>query len=377
MMRPIRVALIAVLLVACGSGSATPSVDPPSGDTPSGDPLGALLARARTRLDGVDGPDTWEVAVCRVPVGVKDPYYADVDARMSRSAEELVALLAPVSDYFARWSGGAYVPRFVPAARTVSILSDETSQECVERAIEQSADDSDGVLVIANAQHAEDVEGGRGGPGRACTDDCSARATRRYVYVGASDFMSDRGDAPPLDLVEHELGHGLDWPHSSLTDRGFEDRAYDSPYDLMSDSAAARSADPTRRHGPGVLAIDLVAAGWVGRERVVEMRDGRSTVEIGVRSAPAGPVVVVVPLDEASLLTVELVSATGDDGFHDSDFVIVHRVELGIEGSGIDRRQFSVSGELRAGDRWTGEGRAVRVIDIAGGVARLEISAGA
>ncbi|MFM8562448.1 MAG: hypothetical protein ACKOCE_00980 [Acidimicrobiia bacterium] len=374
MKRPVRVVLVAIVLVACGPGSTVPA------GPFSVDPLGALLARARTRLDGANGPDTWEVAVCRVPVGVADPYYADVDGRMKRSAEEIVGLLEPVSDYFARWSGGAYVPRFVPATREVSILADESSPECVERAIDQSADESDGVIVIADAQHAEDVEGGRGGPGRPCTDDCSARATRRYVYVGASDFMPMWNDTPPLDLIEHELGHGLDWPHSSLTEQGLGGHSYDSPFDLMSDSAAARSAEPTRRHGPGALAIDLVAVGWIGRERVVETLGGRSTVEIGARSAPEGPVLVVVPLDGTSLLTVELVSAAGDDGFHDSDFVIVHRVEFGDEreeASGIDRRQFAVSGELRAGDRWQGEGRGVRVVGIAGGIARLEISAGA
>lgn len=369
-------ALVVLLSVASvfvigvvGCGARDPQVRP--------DPVERLLAVAEPVVQRANGKDTWEVVVCRVPRGVTDPLYAELDDRMERDAVEIVDLLRPVSDYYDRWSGGRYALRFVAAANDVSILSTETSQQCVDRALDGSSGDTEGVLVVADAQHAENAEGGRGGPGSSCDDDCSAKSTRRYVYVGASDFMSVWGSEPPLDLIEHELGHGLDWPHSSLTADGLDGVVYDSPYDLMSNSAASRETDETLRHGPGILVVNLLAAGWVDPERVVRWRPGDDTrvVELAARSDRSSSDVMMVSLivDESSFYSIEMVGASGDDAFHESDFVLIHRVEI-TDGSGFDRRQYLVSGELRVGDAWTGNGFAVRVLTMGDGRARIEIS---
>jgi hypothetical protein len=306
---------------------------------------------------------------------VTDPLYAEFDDRMERDADEIVALLRPVSDYYERWSGGRYELRFVAAANEVSILSTETSQQCVDRALDRSSPSAEGVVVVADAQHAQNAQGGRGGPGSPCVDDCSARTTGRFVYVGASDFMSVWVSDPPLDLIEHELGHGLDWPHSSLDVESLDGVVYDSPYDLMSNSAAARESDQRMRHGPGILAVNLLAAGWLERTESWWLGDDARVVELGARSdhASSNPRLVSLPLDESRFYSIELVSASGDDAFHESDFVLIHLVE-NTDGSGFDRRQFLVSDELRAGGAWTQNGFAVRVLTIDGGFARIEIS---
>ena len=362
----------AVVLSACfattvGCGPTEPSTRP--------DPVERLLAASEPMFGRANGDDTWEVAVCRIPRGVTDPLYAELDDRMDRDVDEIVDLLGPVSDYYTRWSGGRYSLRFVPATRDVSILPTETSEQCVDRALEQSSPRAEGVIVVADAQHAEDAEGGRGGPGSACADDCSAKATGRYVYVGASDFMSVWGSEPPLDLIEHELGHGLDWPHSSLSAEGLDGVVYDSPYDLMSNSTAAREADESFRHGPGIVAVDLLAVGWIDRVERWWLGDDTRVIEIGARSDHSSPKprLAALTIDGSAFFSIEMVRASGDDAFHGSDFVLIHRIEL-TDGSGFDRRQFVASEELRAGDEWIESGFVVRVLKIGDGSARIEIS---
>jgi len=356
--------------VGCGSGEPSEYLDP----------VGRLLATSESVFERANGEDVWEVVVCRIPLQSTDPLYAMLDDRMERDAVEIARLLQPVTEYFQRWSGGRYEPRFVPASFAVSIQATDTSQQCVEHAFEQSSPSSSGVLVVADAQHAEGSEGGRGGPGARCSGDCSAQTTRRYVYVGASDFMSVWGSEPPLDLIEHELGHGLDWPHSSLSAEGLDDVEYDSPYDLMSNNASAREVDPRLRHGPGILVVNLLATGWIDPARVERWSPDEDSrvVDIVPRSrlTSAESIAVAIPIDAATFASVELVEASGDDAFHVGDFVLVHRIVV-IGETGFQRRQHLMSGELREGDEWSGDGFTVRVVRIDAGAARIEISGAA
>jgi hypothetical protein len=373
MLRPVT-----LLVVCLGAASVATSCSsaPSGGKVPI--PFEAMLEKQRPAAKLAVGVDTWEVVVCRVPTGTTDPLYEPIADRMSMSASDLVGALGPVTDYFSRWSGGAYDVRFVASANEVSITSSETSEECVERALDVSSDDAEGVLVVADAQHSAESPGGRGRPGKPCEEDCSALFTRRSVYVGAADFMGENPDEVRLDLVEHELGHGLDWPHSSLSAEESAADRYDSPYDLMSNSAAAWEADPESRHGPGILAVDLLAVGWVSVDRVVDGSGDRTEATIGGRSDLTGsnPIMITLAIDDQSFATIELVTATGDDAFHGSDFVVIHRIDL-KNGSGFDRRQIAVSGELREGDEWSGLGRSVVVRELRGGVALIEIIADA
>ena len=347
-------------------------------DGQSVDPLGRLIARQEPIFPRANGTDTWEVVVCRVPVGITDPMYAPINDRMSDDASAIVDSLAPVSDYFDRWSGNRYDVRFVAAESEVSILTTETSEQCVERALAASSPDAEGVLVVADAQHDVDQEGGRGTPGTECVAECSAKVTGRAVYVGAADFMGDREAGVPLDLVEHELGHALDWPHSGMSIGSLESGSYDSPYDLMSNSAASWQSNPSLRDGPGILVVNLLSVGWITREQVDvwSPRDRQRSVNVVSRSSSNAedPKMIVVPVDENSFFTLEFVSADGDDSFHTDDFVIAHRIEI-RGGSGFDRRQFVVSPELRPGDAWTTDDFEIRIESIDGTNATLTLTA--
>jgi hypothetical protein len=189
--------------------------------------------------------------------------------------------------------------------------------------------------------------------------------------------MSVWEGVPPLDLVEHELGHGLDWPHSSLSAESLDGVVYDSPYDLMSNSAASRETDATLRHGPGILVVNLLAVGWIDPERVVRWwpDDDSRVIDIVSRSrlSSSESIAVAVPIDGTTFASVELLEATGDDAFHGGDFVLVHRIEV-VGAAGFDRRQYLVSGELREGEEWSGDGFRVRVLTMGDGRARIEFS---
>ena len=134
--------------------------------------------------------------------------------------------------------------------------------ECVDAALSRSGADADVVLAVADAEHAAGEPGGMGNRGDARTVDSAAAVSRRYAYVGASDFNRiSWGDSPPLDLVEHELGHTLGWVHSAVDDG--PPPSYRSGIDVMSNSAAPRDVDPARRDAPDTIALQRMIAGWI------------------------------------------------------------------------------------------------------------------
>jgi hypothetical protein len=314
------------------------------------------------------GIDPWEVVVCHIPIFTSDEIFEPSLQRMSLSSSEIVKRLSPVVSYFKRHSYGRYQPVF-SAGLDVTISETETSEDCVERALDQSGPEVRGVMVVADAEHGADEFGGRGTPGVGCSESCSARHTRRSVYAGAGDFMDYWNGNSPLDLVEHEIGHALDWPHSSTSASNSGQELYDSALDVMSDSSAPRMVISTKRHGPGTLAINLYAARWFDDEHLQILDRSRRVnkkvqlLATDIDLSITGTRFIVIADGVNSFLTVELIVARGDNAHLNSAAVAIHRIVVAST-SGVDRQQTVVEKDMQDGDKWAGNGISIEVLSI-------------
>ena len=307
----------------------------------------ALLESAREPAT----PDRFEIWICRIPSDTTDPSYVSGGERLALTTSDLVDRIAPaVGAYFDELGHGAYSIGFV-AGGEVALAAGDDHQRCVEEALDRSGPATDAVLVVADAEHRADAPGGTGQSGTGCV--CPARESRRSAYVGASDFRPDWGEEPPLDLVEHEIGHTLGLPHSA----GPDSVEYTSALDVMSDSAAPRGADPSRRDAQATIAANLIALGWVPPGDVAVVPEDGATVTLRPSTDDTGQRAAVVALDDTRLLTVELLTPDGLDVHLPAAGVAIHLVDQSaavcghLDGdpcTGIERRQVVLDGRHSA-----------------------------
>jgi hypothetical protein len=284
------------------------------------------------------GSDAWDVFVCEIPETATDASFGALPLRLDLSPEEVAAIVnRHVTEYFATLSHGQYQPVFT-AVGVVTIRPSDPAQACVDTALAQAAPTANGVLVVGNAEQAEGQPGGFATIGEACDEPpCSAAETGRAVYVGASDFNPSWGDRPPMDLVEHELGHALGWPHSGYDET--QQAPHRSGLDVMSDSAAPRQIDADRRDAPDTLAINRVASGWLPVTDVVLLSPPDTTsatstdgqlVQLEPSTGPKGVRLAVVPLGVEEFLTIEWLSADGyNDHLPHAGIAVHHAVGAG------------------------------------------------
>jgi hypothetical protein len=293
--------------------------------------------------------DTIEVFVCDVPMPTTDPLYGDLALRLVLSPQTIVGQLQGVRAYFMSISHGLYAPAFT-AGSTLTMAAGETHDQCVDRALDASAATAATVLVVASAEDVATRPGGWGKPGSPCpTDFCPASQTRRSVYVGASDFYGVEPDGRPLlDLIEHEIGHTLDLPHS-----GDVSDEHGSALDLMSNSAAPRDVQPTRLDAPDTIAIDRVELGWLPDAAIAvaasAATSATSTVGLRPSTGNVGLRLLVLPVDDTKFVTVEFLPTTGYDDHLLAAGLAVHLVDQSPEACGrpvsepmcvgIDRKQ--------------------------------------
>jgi hypothetical protein len=288
--------------------------------------------------------DTFEVFVCDVPQPTTDPIFGTMTLRLDLDPAELATIFDDrVQSYFETLSHDLYHPTFV-AGRVLQLTADETHDDCVARALDSSADTTSAVLVIANAEHLETAPGGWGEQGRPCASTfCPARATRRYAYVGASDFSPDYGAVPLLDLVEHEIGHALGLPHSG----GGGADVYSSDLDLMSNSAAPREVQPDRRDGQDTLAVNRLGLGWLPRSAVAVAGPDGGRYTLAASAGTAGRRLLVLPLDDDSFLTVEYLTNDGLDDFLPMSGLAVHKIDQSPGACGPAATNGGCTGEHR------------------------------
>jgi len=308
------------------------------------------------------GDDPWEVFVCHVPADSQAPDYAGLPLRFPLKPDAIASILDDkVTAYFTTLSNGDYRPSFRPGGEVAIGVTDEP-QVCVDKAIAASDGTSQGVFVVADAEHNEHRPGGFGNPGAECAKPpCPATTTRRSAYVGASDFSPDWGDRPPMDLIEHEIGHALGWPHS-----GYDQSLpvpEQSALDVMSNSAAPRDVLPERRDAPDTLAINRLSAGWLPVSAVAVVPAEGSTVTLSTSKDTSGTRLAVISIDDRRFITVELLTADGFDDHLPASGVAVHL----IEGSDSTRTQTPLVGRapytdlLTPGETMTSNGWRVAV----------------
>lgn len=383
--------LAVALLSACGGSSATNpsattattsagSATSTSTSSGSADDSGlSLLVNGAAPLRRFSlGTDRLGVWVCHVPLGITDPIYNPVDFRLSLNVDTVTKQVTEhITPYFDTLSNGQYHPEFV-AGGEVTIAVNGSNRDCVDKAQQQTADDIDGLVVIADAEHAENQHGGWGRPGEPCKGDapCPASVSGRAAYVGASDFHPDWGAVPAVDLLEHEIGHTLGFPHSGGGD------GYTSGIDVMSNSAAPRDVDDTRRDGPGTIAVNRIAAGWLPLS-AVRVVSAPGAFDLVASSAASGQRVLVLPIDRYRFLTVEVLDNSGFNSHLPHSGVVVHEIDQTPTACGSGgrtepclneyRTQLPVSGTapfvdlLGDGATWSAQGWSVAVAARGGG----------
>jgi hypothetical protein len=310
-----RVWLLAVVAVL-GCGEPSPATPPA---------VAAVIDFGRRVAWMSRGDDPWVVVVCHVPADTTSPVYAGLSLRTALSADALVTVFNDkVGSYFNTLSHAQYRPTFTAGA-DVSIAAAEEPQVCVDKALQTSSADVHGVLVVADAEHSVGQPGGFANPGTPCRQaPCDARTSRRSAYVGAADFGTEWGDRPPLDLVEHELGHALFWPHSGYNESAGAPHL--SALDVMSNSAAPRDTNPDRRDAPDTLAINRLSVGWLPQSAVSVVGDRGAEVTLSPSTAASGTRLAVIALDDHRFITVELLTATGFDDHLPHSGIAVHLV---------------------------------------------------
>ncbi|MCE9621926.1 MAG: hypothetical protein K8R99_06250 [Actinomycetia bacterium] len=335
--------LLVGLPAACGgdNGDANPSTALATGvpaipsPTPGGstEGIGSLTALRDAGAWRAEGADEIEVWICHVPADSTAPIYNGLPLRLPLTAAGIADILnARVTPYFDALSHGLYQPQF-RAGGEATLAADQEPQLCVDQAIVGADDTTDAVLVVADAEHRPEFPGGFGNPGVPCPAEppCPVLDSRRSAYVGASDFHPDWGDQPPMDLVEHELGHAVGWTHSGFVDGA--DSPYQSAIDLMSNSAAPRETDASRRDGPDTLAINRFLAGWLTVADVWVAPLAGGSVALQPSTGTTGTRLAIAPLANGSYLTVESLTADGFNSHLPAGGIAVHRVVMTAEGA--------------------------------------------
>jgi hypothetical protein len=286
-----------------------------------------ILAAASTGTWRSQGEDRFEVWICHVPADTTAAIYGNLPLRRRLTPSGVAQLVnATVAPYFDAISHGRYHPVFV-AGGEVTMVAGDQPRACVDRAIAGAAAATHAVLAVADAEHAPDQQGGFGDAGVVGASSGPVRVTHRAAYIGAADFNPSWGEHPPMDLIEHEVGHTLGWVHSG-TAPGTPEH-YLSALDVMSDSAAPRATDPTSRDAPDTLALDRVMSGWLSPSDItVAPRGATSTERLAPSTGASGTRLLVLPVSDSAFLTVERLVPTGHDAHLPHEGIAVHRVDI-------------------------------------------------
>ncbi|MCY4622593.1 MAG: S-layer homology domain-containing protein [bacterium] len=245
-------------------------------DVYADDPLGLIAGYNVTTHYSLDRDDLWDVWICDVPEGT-----------LEFSPEETVSMLEEqVAPYFDWLSGGLYRPVF-RVGGLIKASSFDNWSGCNYPVYNASGnlpeeERPEGVLIIVNkatTAHFGSI-GGYYFPSPvdvSLGQDTTYPNNARSVYAGGQS-LAEPGSLPPtnfvlghlpkVDIIAHEMGHGIGFPHSS---RG---GPYDNPMDIMSKHDHLASLQL------GTIAINRYAAGWIDPSQVRIHNGGKAVYEL-------------------------------------------------------------------------------------------------
>ena len=305
-------------------------------------PAGLIAGHRFARAYSLD-TDTWEVWVCDV-----------ADGHLNIDVGSAVALLnREIPPYFSWLSGGKYRPEFV-AGGTVKAESNRSSDladdyECDDRVAEVSRGGTEGAVIILD----KDGIASYGGPGRwkgsfvdgiwqitpaAFPENERVIELTAGAVLPTSAYCSDctYPDHIDLNVVAHEMGHALGWPHSyggnrpetyeAFLEVGIGIDEYDNPMDMVSGSSSEWELG---RHGlvAGTIAANRYAAGWIDAGEIAIHREPDGSymlAPIGI----SGTQMLVLPTGEPGhFISLGARVAKGYDAGIPAEGVEVYRID--------------------------------------------------
>jgi hypothetical protein len=131
----------------------------------------------------------------------------------------------------------------------------------------------------------------------------------------------------------------------------------------MSNSAAPRDVDADVRNAPGALGINMYLAGWLDDRNVAFVENGTKSFELVATNTElvvGGLRLVLVPLNNSTVISVEVIGATGDNRHLLHDRVVIHQIEV-VGMNGFERRQTVLDADLQVGKSWSNGKVAINV----------------
>ncbi len=309
------------------------------------------------------GQDRIAVWVCDVPANTVDAQY-----RFSLQSGGPTLTVDPtavavwaqqtVAPYYASVSNGRYRASFTALGRIPLGVTDG-SNECLDKAVAATGPPYTNVFVTDTST----IGNGVGSPGLISSYEPDnffnftkpPVQTQRGFWVGGGSTV----DLPAPNVVIHEIGHTLKWPHSYVD--GFSE--YNNPTDVMSGTPDDGWCSITTGSGystlwpciaQNTLAFNRFAAGWVDENQVQLQQSGTQAFTFGVPSGGGTQMVVAPdPGDSRVMLTLEGRPRIGNDRNFPVEGVVAHIIDQrpgrcftfsGGPCVGTDRRQSQAIG---------------------------------
>jgi hypothetical protein len=316
--RALRLALAAVMVLVMVP--AAPAAAAPF----DADPLDLVPFADTAMRVYSQGTDTWEVWVCTVPG----------HAPTLNSQSVVNGLNSQITPYFEWLSGSRYRPVFVLGGVVSSdqplefgAPEEPFATDCQTKVRGGSTGGENGALIVVDAP----FDAGYGTAGGVCPEAPFSGCTTEYpgnfrevVVTAATVSTVGPFDGPQWITVAHEMGHGLNMPHSysGLTidpNTGSADR-YDNPMDVM--SGAFHTNGPIGTH-----AYNRYAAGWIDPNQVVIHQSGIAEYQLAAIGSAGTAMVVLPSTDQGRFFVLDARRRTSYDASLPISGVEIHEVD--------------------------------------------------